>query len=120
MRSNQLGCSGPASAAWLIRRQKLVSAWRAPLRPPSDQPYVKTTAFMAPALVALMPSNMTRSSSANRSSTLQGGGAHGAFTDRKNTRLNSSHTLISYAAFCSKKKNPTPAHKHKPVLTPYT
>src|SRR5947207_4255907 len=25
--------------------------------------------------------------------------------DRKSTRLNSSHTVISYAVFCSKKKN---------------
>src|SRR5438034_6570556 len=31
-----------------------------------------------------------------------------ARTDRKSTRLNSSHTVISYAVFClKKKKNPT-------------
>src|SRR3954449_1755170 len=28
-------------------------------------------------------------------------------SDRKSTRLNSSHTLISYAVFCLKKKNPS-------------
>src|SRR5438034_2789265 len=28
-------------------------------------------------------------------------------TDRKSTRLNSSHTVISYAVFCLKKKNKT-------------
>src|SRR5256885_12307169 len=28
--------------------------------------------------------------------------------DRKSTRLNSSHLVISYAVFCLKKKNPTP------------
>ena len=28
-------------------------------------------------------------------------------TDRKSTRLNSSHTVISYAVFCLKKKKPT-------------
>src|SRR5260221_9082086 len=28
-------------------------------------------------------------------------------TDRKSTRLNSSHTVISYAVFCLKKKNIT-------------
>src|SRR5438034_4732489 len=28
--------------------------------------------------------------------------------DRKSTRLNSSHTVISYAVFCLKKKNNTP------------
>src|SRR5258708_30368756 len=27
-------------------------------------------------------------------------------TDRKSTRLNSSHQIISYAVFCLKKKNP--------------
>src|SRR2546430_16211720 len=33
-------------------------------------------------------------------------------TDRKSTRLNSSHSQISYAVFCLKKK------KHKKSLTP--
>src|SRR5256885_8826929 len=28
-------------------------------------------------------------------------------TDRKSTRLNSSHLVISYAVFCLKKKNPS-------------
>src|SRR5438034_8009107 len=31
--------------------------------------------------------------------------ARDAITDRKSTRLNSSHTVISYAVFCLKKKN---------------
>src|SRR5260221_1988606 len=30
-----------------------------------------------------------------------------AYTDRKSTRLNSSHTVISYAVFCLKKKTIT-------------
>src|SRR5438309_2497960 len=30
--------------------------------------------------------------------------------DRKSTRLNSSHSSISYAVFCLKKKNPAPDH----------
>src|SRR5947207_10370959 len=30
--------------------------------------------------------------------------ARGRFQDRKSTRLNSSHTVISYAVFCLKKK----------------
>src|SRR3712207_7512958 len=32
-------------------------------------------------------------------------GAHGMESDRKSTRLNSSHANISYAVFCLKKKN---------------
>src|SRR2546430_7435396 len=46
----------------------------------------------------------------------RGGGAPGGLRrhreDRKSTRLNSSHSQISYAVFCLKKKNtqpPTPA-----------
>src|SRR5690349_23604515 len=34
-------------------------------------------------------------------------------TDRKSTRLNSSHVEISYAVFCLKKKKKTKNNKHK-------
>src|SRR5256885_4128459 len=37
--------------------------------------------------------------------TLVGAGAHQRVQDRKSTRLNSSHLVISYAVFCLKKKN---------------
>src|SRR5256885_11156577 len=33
---------------------------------------------------------------------------HGEVTDRKSTRLNSSHLVISYAVFCLKKKKKQP------------
>src|SRR5256884_4175471 len=33
-----------------------------------------------------------------------------SYTDRKSTRLNSSHGYISYAVFCLKKKKKTPTH----------
>mgnify|MGYP002528583674 CR=1 FL=1 len=36
------------------------------------------------------------------------------FVDRKSTRLNSSHVVISYAVFCLKKKTP-----HPPPPTPH-
>src|SRR5947209_10405532 len=41
----------------------------------------------------------------------------GSRRDRKSTRLNSSHANISYAVFCLKKKNDTPActTSHPPV-----
>src|SRR5258708_34219530 len=45
-----------------------------------------------------------------------GGGGNpgmGIAADRKSTRLNSSHQIISYAAFCLKKKNNT-KHSHTP------
>src|SRR5947208_4735444 len=34
-----------------------------------------------------------------------------AKVDRKSTRLNSSHQIISYAVFCLKKKNPAGRHE---------
>src|SRR2546430_12387149 len=49
---------------------------------------------------------------------LPGGGVRG---DRKSTRLNSSHSQISYAVFCLKKKNPAcsvaPSVSISPILT---
>src|SRR5947207_7328630 len=44
----------------------------------------------------------------------------GTAEDRKSTRLNSSHTVSSYAVFCLKKKK-VPMHSHSncpPTLTP--
>src|SRR5258708_21631542 len=39
--------------------------------------------------------------------------------DRKSTRLNSSHQIISYAVFCLKKKNPSqPTARHFPAPKP--
>src|SRR5262245_53808798 len=40
-------------------------------------------------------------------------GASGLFSDRKSTRLNSSHLGISYAVFCLKKKKHTPIHHQR-------
>src|SRR5256885_6513542 len=36
----------------------------------------------------------------------------GAYADRKSTRLNSSHLVISYAVFCLKKKKNTTQHTY--------
>src|SRR3712207_8433232 len=49
------------------------------------------------------------------------GGARGPSTDRKSTRLNSSHANISYAVFCLKKKkyniknSGLPLHQNRPL-----
>src|SRR2546430_13732012 len=37
---------------------------------------------------------------------------YGGRGDRKSTRLNSSHSQISYAVFCLKKKNKHTSHSH--------
>src|SRR5258708_28911510 len=39
--------------------------------------------------------------------------SEGARRDRKSTRLNSSHQIISYAVFCLKKKKHTPAPERR-------
>src|SRR5690606_34899449 len=41
----------------------------------------------------------------NRQATVSNRGSADLTTDRKSTRLNSSHVKISYAVFCLKKKN---------------
>src|ERR1022692_1398184 len=45
--------------------------------------------------------------------TVRYDGAPGWYTDRKSTRLNSSHLVISYAVFCLKKKK----HSNRPEMT---
>src|SRR2546426_8227817 len=42
---------------------------------------------------------------------------HHLLADRKSTRLNSSHLVISYAVFCLKKKKKTQSESHKPSST---
>src|SRR2546426_4715600 len=48
------------------------------------------------------------------------GGSGAEDGDRKSTRLNSSHLVISYAVFCLKKKKNTRAMKHLAGKTPRT
>src|SRR5688572_31534587 len=43
--------------------------------------------------------------------------ALGRLEDRKSTRLNSSHSQISYAVFCLKKKKPTRSTTHSAYST---
>src|SRR2546430_5846306 len=43
---------------------------------------------------------------ADRAARVLDAGAGADYGDRKSTRLNSSHSQISYAVFCLKKKNP--------------
>src|SRR5258708_27288616 len=43
--------------------------------------------------------------------------SRGAPVDRKSTRLNSSHQIISYAVFCLKKKKKRHRQPHHPLLT---
>src|ERR1022692_2002184 len=49
-----------------------------------------------------------------------GGGGGGGGGDRKSTRLNSSHLVISYAVFCLKKKNKNCIHSSSVLVLTYT
>src|SRR2546430_5867733 len=44
----------------------------------------------------------------------------GRMRDRKSTRLNSSHSQISYAVFCLKKKKENNVYKHHVIYTQIT
>src|SRR2546430_5786612 len=84
-------------------------------RPPRSTLFPYTTLFRSARLttrgrndqvpsVPITP-NPTNAESARASSTRVTG--HAILRDRKSTRLNSSHSQISYAVFCLKKKTTT-------------
>src|SRR2546427_1331885 len=50
----------------------------------------------------------------------EGGHLMGIFVDRKSTRLNSSHSQISYAVFCLKKKKKNKNRQYKHNRSPKT
>src|SRR5688572_31254255 len=65
-------------------------------RPPRSTLFPYTTLFRSVALSAV--------AAPRGAGTHQGRGPRGVRRDRKSTRLNSSHSQISYAVFCLKKK----------------
>src|SRR5256885_10738844 len=72
-------------------------------RPPRSTLFPYTTLFRSPRLPVGADGRGPRASSSARDGRRAPG-------DRKSTRLNSSHLVISYAVFCLKKKNPTIGH----------
>src|SRR5688500_19806251 len=89
-------------------------------RPPSSTLFPYTTLFRSQALQPL--ENLTQSQTAanlsgieNKTMVTPTGNATTTIvnktTDRKSTRLNSSHLVISYAVFCLKKKKQKQKHK---------
>src|SRR5256885_6092463 len=75
-------------------------------RPPRSTLFPYTTLFRSP------PGRHGRAGHALHAWLFQLGRvlAHALCADRKSTRLNSSHLVISYAVFCLKKKNLLIAH----------
>src|SRR5476649_2332771 len=75
-------------------------------RPPRSTLFPYTTLFRSPPLQQIG----TGTTALTGTNTYSGG-------DRKSTRLNSSHTVISYAVFCLKKKNRVEAWTYNGVVT---
>src|SRR5947207_10879612 len=72
-------------------------------RPPRSTLFPYTTLFRS---LASRRSRRRRGSPPRRDADrTRDARASGSTRDRKSTRLNSSHTVISYAVFCLKKKN---------------
>src|SRR2546429_6598751 len=84
-------------------------------RPPRSTLFPYTTLFRSTCCESVfLGSYMVRSRPAISSS-----GLRCARTDRKSTRLNSSHGYISYAVFClKKKKNKKPRRLREHVIGP--
>src|SRR5438132_11540886 len=79
-------------------------------RPPRSTLFPYTTLFRSPRPPGGSPTRWPGSSRTGRRAARPS-------RDRKSTRLNSSHTVISYAVFCLKKKKKTktkttPIHSH--------
>src|SRR2546430_12402887 len=74
-------------------------------RPPRSTLFPYTTLFRSDLIAGVWRRTAAGLNAASRAAALD--------TDRKSTRLNSSHSQISYAVFCLKKKNRnTTIHRH--------
>src|SRR5438034_8589353 len=83
-------------------------------RPPRSTLFPYTTLFRSSARLDVGPAGERQSGRVPVESVVERSAGHIKVelghigrTDRKSTRLNSSHTVISYAVFCLKKKKKT-------------
>src|SRR2546430_13709967 len=90
-------------------------------RPPRSTLFPYTTLFRSKVAAAINSIRLTEVFDrffAVKKDELYFGGKVGLHRDRKSTRLNSSHSQISYAVFCLKKKknnrHPAPRTDHDP------
>src|SRR5260221_5227292 len=82
-------------------------------RPPRSTLFPYTTLFRSPGLRGRLPHQCLHAPWRARQRA-----AHSlARGDRKSTRLNSSHTVISYAVFCLKKKKKKHEHARRSTQT---
>src|SRR5436190_13555075 len=87
-------------------------------RPPRSTLFPYTTLFRSwcCGCRCATPAGHTAAIGSVRSAPANSTGFGGAERDRKSTRLNSSHTVISYAVFCLKKKKQKSRHRQKRTL----
>src|SRR5438132_2331021 len=87
-------------------------------RPPRSTLFPYTTLFRSNEPKALPSVPMSTGTSSASSPKCSSAPRPLAPTDRKSTRLNSSHTVISYAVFClkKKKKNTKKQLEHRHIL----
>src|SRR3712207_7747287 len=92
-------------------------------RPPRSTLFPYTTLFRSTPdraySACLHSSEVTSSQSIRSAQHVPDRAAPVKGTDRKSTRLNSSHANISYAVFCLKKKNITLILSHHCLFHPY-
>src|SRR2546430_8413418 len=83
-------------------------------RPPRSTLFPYTTLFRSHSALALAHGEGKRFEERTFKSDPVGSCVHFVFRelDRKSTRLNSSHSQISYAVFCLKKKKHPPTYVH--------
>src|SRR5256886_9340846 len=83
-------------------------------RPPRSTLFPYTTLFRSRPAAARVRAKACVSDALNRarSASQRKNVTCTAVGDRKSTRLNSSHSQISYAVFCLKKKTDRPVHHH--------
>src|SRR5947207_10971930 len=86
-------------------------------RPPRSTLFPYTTLFRSQQVKGLIDFYMENARIIREGMEAIGLTVYGAknapYIDRKSTRLNSSHTVISYAVFCLKKKKKQKTHQHK-------
>src|SRR2546430_2839124 len=84
-------------------------------RPPRSTLFPYTTLFRSCPADIVIPATVSALNPERSMCSVYTPGGTKAKTDRKSTRLNSSHSQISYAVFCLKKKNTTQIVRCEPV-----
>src|SRR5438552_14761349 len=105
------------SSGWELHSAVICSPAPAAVR--SWESSINSTVGVAATTVPFTMPSVSADSPASRTSIAETEGIVKGTVDRKSTRLNSSHQIISYAVFCLKKKNKKKKSKdyNKSIMT---